>query len=149
TRGLILGLPDPVPHGGPRLGVNVQLERYGEELPSVLREIQTTGIDYVKQSFYYSDSFDWAAADRIVEATAQEGLQLVPLLDGDRATGFAPPADVTAFASWAGEFAKRYGDSLTHYIIWDEPNLTSHWGGEPANPAEYAALLSAAADAIR
>lgn len=149
TRGLVPGLPEPIPQGGARLGVNVQLERYGDELPSVLRDIRATGIDYVKQSFYYSDSFDWAAADRLVESASQEGLRVVPLLDGDPATGFAPPADVTAFAAWAGEFAARYGDSLTHYIIWDEPNLTSHWGGEPANPAAYAALLFAAADAIR
>lgn len=150
TRGLVSGLPEPISHGGPEFGVNVQLERYGDELlSSTLRDIRATGTDYVKQSFYYTEPFDWAAADRIVESAAREGLHLVPLLDGNPATEFAPPADITAFAAWAGEFAKRYGGSLTHYIIWDEPNLTSHWGGEPANPAEYAALLSAAADAIR
>lgn len=149
TRGIASGLPEPITQGGARLGVNVQLEQYGDELPSILRDIRSTGIDYVKQSFNYSESFDWAAADRIVAAAAHEGVHLVPLLDGDPATNFSPPDDVTAFAAWAGEFARRYGDELTHYIIWDEPNLASHWGGGPANPAAYAALLSASADAIR
>src|SRR5690606_25037436 len=99
TRGIAPGLPEPIPQGGARLGVNVQLEQYGDELSSILRDIRSTGIDYVKQSFNYSESFDWAAADRIVAAAAHEGVHLVPLLDGDPATNFSPPDDVTAFAA--------------------------------------------------
>jgi O-antigen ligase len=149
TRGIPAGLPQPINQGRARPGVNVHLAQYSEDLPEVLAEIQNTGIDYVKQTFYFSDDFDWQLSDRIMSAVEGQGLHLVPLLDGDPAAGFAPPADVQAYAAWTAEFAHRYGDSLTHYIIWDEPNLASHWGGSPVNPNHYAALLTAAAEAIR
>lgn len=150
TRGIPNGLPPPVPHGLPRLGVNVYLEQYEEEeLRPMLDAIAATGIKYIKQSFYYDPAGDWAVADRLVAAAEETGLTLVPLLDGNPADSFAPPADSTHFADWAGEFARRYRDVVQYYIIWDEPNLAAHWGNRPANPNEYAALLTAAATAIR
>jgi O-antigen ligase len=150
TRGIPAGLPEPIPDGGARVGVNVALERYDSaELPAILQDIREAGIGYVKQSFYYGEDFDWEEADRLVNAVSAEGLTLVPLLDGDPATGFAPPDDQAAFAAWAGEFARRYGDQLSHYIVWDEPNLSGHWGGEAVNPNDYAALLTAVAGTIR
>ena len=88
-------------------------------------------------------------SSRLIDASQRHNLTLVPLLDGDPNNQFAPPADLNAFAEWAGEFAQRYGDQLDAYIIWNEPNITLHWGLQPVNPAEYAALLSASADAIR
>ena len=148
TRGFPDGLPEPIAEGETRLGVNVALERYGDELPTELAEIRSVGINYVKQSYYFREDFEWATAERLIDATTAAGLTLVPLLDGDPAAGFAPPAPAD-YAAWAGEFARRYGDRLSHYVIWDEPNLASHWGGDAANPSEYAALLSAAAAAIR
>lgn len=150
TRGLPDALPEPIPFGGPALGLNVHLQQYDDaELSAELTAISALGVDYVKQPFYFRPDFDWAAADRLVTAVATHDLRLVPLLDGDPATGFAPPQDPTAFAAWAGAFAARYGDRLPFYIIWDEPNLSSHWGGRPVNANEYAALLAAAAAAIR
>lgn len=149
TRGIPHGLPQPIAGGGTQLGINVYLDQYEAGMPKALAEIKATGIRYVKQPFYFSDNFDWTAADRIVDAVAAEGLVLVPLLDGDPSSRFAPPDEINDYASWAGEFAARYGDQIAHYIIWDEPNLASHWGGGPVNPAGYAALLSAAAAAIR
>lgn len=149
NRGIPEGLPEPIPEGGARLGVNVQLGKYSDSLPQVAAAIRAAEIQYVKQSFYYSDSFDWAAADQIVTAVNSAGLTLVPLLDGDPANGFSPPDSITDYATWAAEFATRYGDSVSHYIIWDEPNLASHWGNGPINPNGYAALLTAAAESIR
>ncbi len=149
TRGIPTRLPEPIAEGGARLGVNVYLQgATSAEIESVLSEISANGFTYVKQPFYYSDTFDWGQTEHLVAAAAAEGLTLVPLLDGDPANQFAPP-DPARFAAWAGEFARRYGASITHYIIWDEPNLAGHWGNTPANPAAYAALLSDAASAIR
>jgi O-antigen ligase len=150
TRGMPAGLPGAMAHGVPRLGINVYLEQYDEAaLADNLAAIQQAGIATIKQSFYFDEAFDWAASDRLVAAAAEHELQLVALLDGSPAEGFAPPADPAVFAEWAGEFANRYADQLTYYIVWDEPNLGSHWGGQPVNPAAYAALITAAAQAIR
>ncbi|MDX1686762.1 MAG: O-antigen ligase family protein [Candidatus Promineifilaceae bacterium] len=150
TRGIPDGLPQPIPYGGVKPALNVYLNQYeGETLAVELEQIAATGIGAVKQPFYFQEPFDWETADRLVNAVGDHGLQLVPLLDGDPAANFAPPDDPNSFAAWAGAFAERYGDRLTYYIIWNEPNLASHWGGEPANPAAYAALLTATAEAIR
>jgi O-antigen ligase len=149
TRGIPAGLPEPIPLGGARLGVNVYLDDANDaELRATLADIRGAGIRYVKQPFYFREGYDWTLADRLMAAAAEESLAVIPLLDGDPQTAFAPP-DPAAFAAWAGAFAARYGDAIDAYIIWDEPNLASHWGGGPVNPNDYAALLSAAAAAIR
>ena len=148
TRG-IPARPEPIALGGAQAGVNVYLTDAGDdEMRAAFEQIAATGVSYVKQSFFFNESPDWTTADRLMEAATASSLTVVPLLDGDPQANYAPP-DPAAFAAWAGAFAARYGDQVDAYIIWDEPNLAGHWGGRPANPAAYAALLSAAAAAIR
>ena len=149
TRGIPADIPQPIQDGGARLGINVELERYGNDVGDQLSKIDALGIQFVKQPFHFSKDYQWELADRIVSEISDQGLSLVPLLDGHPADGFAPPESVEDYASWAGEFARRYGQFITHYIIWDEPNLASHWGGRQVNPNQYAALLTAAAKRIR
>lgn len=150
TRGISTAMPEPTVGAGVRLGLNVALTPDdAAALAAQLAEIKGLGVNHVKQSFYFTSPFDWAASDRLLQAVQDAGLTLTPLLDGDPAANFAPPPDPAAFAAWASAFAARYGDQIDAYIIWDEPNLTSHWGGQPVNPAAYAALLSAAAAGIR
>ena len=152
TRGIPAGFVNPIPQGGAQLGLNVALSRYDDDaLAANLAAIAATGVTAVKQSFYFPSAtpYDWAASDRLVNAVAQQGLRLIPLLDGDPGRAYAPPNNPDQFAQWAGQFAARYAPQLSSYIIWDEPNLASHWGNQDPNPAEYAALLTAAAQAIR
>ena len=150
TRGIPEGLPPLIAHAGAEIGLNVALNQYDDAaLAENLAQIAKTGVRFIKQPFYFTPDFDWAKADRLMRAAAEHGLTLVPLLDGNPADNFAPPADPSEYAQWAGEFARRYGDQIQYYIIWDEPNLTTHWGNQPVNPAEYAALLTAVAQAIR
>ena len=148
TRGIPAGFVNPIPQGGAQLGLNVALSRYDDDaLAANLAAIAATGVTAVKQSFYFPSAtpYDWAASDRLVNAVAQQGLRLIPLLDGDPGRAYAPPNNPDQFAQWAGQFAARYAPQLSSYIIWDEPNLASHWGNQDPNPAEYAALLTAAA----
>ncbi|MFN2277776.1 MAG: O-antigen ligase family protein [Candidatus Promineifilaceae bacterium] len=150
TRGIPEALPEPIAQAGSALGINVYLQDASqEELESALQQISALGIKTIKQPFYFSEEFDWQSTDRLLSGAADHNLTLVPLLDGNPEQQFAPPADTAVFAAWAGEFAARYGNDIRHYIIWDEPNLSSHWGGRPVNANEYGALLSAAAGAIR
>ena len=150
TRGIHPGLPPPIDHGRPRLGINVNLEPGdAAKLEETLSQIKAVGITTIKQPFYFTDDFDWQASDTLMEVVVAQELALVPLLDGDPANEFAPPADPNVFATWAGEFAARYGKTIDSYIIWDEPNLTNHWGLQPVNANEYAAVLAAASAAIR
>ncbi|MFZ0546342.1 MAG: O-antigen ligase family protein [Candidatus Promineifilaceae bacterium] len=149
-RGIPQSLPQPTAHSDFRLGLNVYLQQADEQaLAQTLDEIAGLGIQVVKQSIYFEEPFDWEASDRLISAVRSHNLELVPLLDGNPGENFAAPTDPAVFAAWAGEFAKRYRDSITYYIIWDEPNITTHWGNQPVNAAEYAALLTPTSDAIR
>ncbi len=152
TRGIPTDFPGMIAEGGARLGINVYLAHLADdELQETLSAIKQAGFTTVKHSFHYNSAgdVDWESSDRLMTAVAAHGLEIVPLLDGDPANQYAPPADPATFAEWAGAFAERYADQLTHYIIWDEPNLRSHWGNSDPNPAEYGALLAATADKIR
>jgi O-antigen ligase len=151
TRGIPDSLPaQPIAHGGVRLGINVYLQEATDPL-ATLRAVRANGYNIAKQPFFYqsSEPYDWELSDRLYAAAEEAGVTLVPLLDGDPANDYAPPADPADFARWAGAFARRYGDQVHAYFIWDEPNLTSHWGLQDVNPRAYAALLSASAAAIR
>jgi O-antigen ligase len=150
TRGLLETLPEPITQADFLVGVNTYLEQYaGDALLEALNEIRAAGFQTVKQPFFFDQAYDWEASDRLVEAVVNSGLTLIPLLDGDPDNDYAPPDDPAEFAAWAGAFADRYAEHVDSYIVWDEPNLASHWGNEPVNPAEYAALLAATARAIR
>jgi O-antigen ligase len=111
--------------------------------------MKNAGISHIRHTFFHTPDFDWQNTDRLINSVTNAGLTLVPLLDGNPNTQFTPVPDPNQFAQWAGEFALRYPNQLSAYIIWNEPNIRSHWGNQPVNPNEYAALLTATATAIR
>jgi O-antigen ligase len=141
-------------------------EPVGAGLEETLTRIADAGFVWVRQEFPWAEiepspgKYDWARWDRLVQAVVEHpaDLRLVAVLDSTPAWALgnsvgnwddAPPANPADLGRFAAAFADRYGDSIDLYQIWDEPNLSSHWGGRDVNPAEYAALLQAAADAIR
>lgn len=149
-------------------GVNVELTQYAPaDLPGELNRIAAAGFVWVRQTFLWAEieaqqgQYDFNRYDGIVQAVAAQGsLRLVAVLDSaptwarrteasadDRL--FAPPRSMEAFARFAAEFARRYGDRIDYYQIWDEPNLNTHWGGLDPRPADYAAMLKAAYPAIK
>ncbi len=148
-RGVPDALPEPIAHSELRLGINVELEQYSDaELEETLATIARTDYQVLKQSFYFGDDVYSAETQRIIEAVTRHNLKLVPLLDGNPDTQFARPK-TDEFSEWAADFATAYGDVIDYYIIWDEPNLASHWGGRKVNADSYAALLNMTGAAIR
>jgi O-antigen ligase len=160
------GFPQPIAYADvPRWGVNVALEQYGDAaLQRNLDAISTTGFAWVRQTFPWAKiesecgHFDWTAWDRIVSATlATPGrLNMIAVLDTSPAWARpqspasdvqSPPSDLSDFAHFAGEFARRYGDRIHYYQIWDEPNLGDRWNKE-VNPTAYAEMLRQAREAI-
>jgi O-antigen ligase len=147
TRGRPDTLPGPNPHAAVSpYGINVELLQAGlADQQTALARIAAAGFRWIKQPVPWGEEGNLAS---LIDAATELGLNIVLLLDGDPAAGYAPPADPQDMAAWAGSLAARYGSQVTYYQIWDEPNLGSHWGGRPVNPAGYAALLAAAHDAI-
>lgn len=105
--------------------------------------------------------WQWATADALIGAIRRAELETVLVLDGSPtwARGpqdqrgptahFAPPADYATFARFAAAVATRYRDQVRVYQIWDEPNISPHWGARHIEPVAYAQLLKAASTAVR
>jgi len=154
TGGLPAEFPAPVADADvAALGANVSLEQYGDaELDAALGLLSDAHFVWIRQSFYWRQietapgHFDWSSSDRILAHLSDyRSLRLVAVLDDRLAT---PPRDHSKFASFAREFALRYGDRIDYYQVWDNPNLADHWDGR-VNPADYADLLAQSAIAIR
>lgn len=104
------------------------------------------------------DTIDaWAKYDQIVELTQQYGLRLMVRLsnppewsrENPDAGAFAPPDDYQDFVNYAVAVAERYQGQITHYQIWNEPNIYPEWGNQFVNPAGYTELLCRTYDALK
>ncbi len=169
TRGYVDATVDQsLPYAVPRPGVNVDLRQYdGEELESNLALIAASGFVWVRQFVYWDEiefqrgAYDWSAWDTIMESLrAYPQLEPVVVLMNTpvwarvtpanfEVTKTAPPQSLSDFADFAAVLARRYGDAIDYYQIWDEPNLDDAWGMLQPRPAEYVALLDTASRAIR
>jgi polysaccharide biosynthesis protein PslG len=100
--------------------------------------------------------YHWQYPDEVVAGAAYYGMDLIVRLDQHPAWASAAPLDLNAppddpatYAAFAGMVAARYRGQVKAYIIWNEPNLATDWGGAAPDPAGYAALLRAAYGAIK
>ncbi len=164
-RGVVQGFPPPVAFSAvPRLGLNVALEDYDERtLNATLKPMLGGELRWVRQTFPWAaiepepGRFEWDRWDALVERLPPDLLILAVLdvpppwfefpLSVPRST-FDAQRSTDAFARFAGELARRYGDRIDYYQIWDEPNLGARWGGQ-VEVAAYAGLLQQAGAALR
>lgn len=133
-----------------------------DELAAALVRMRAGGLRWVRQPFRWAaiepapGQFEWQAYDRVVAAVAEHGLRLIAVLDTTPAWArppgsppSTPPRELADFGHFARTLAARYGDRLGVYQIWDEPNLSAHWGDRFVEPAAYADLLREGAINIR
>lgn len=154
-----------LPFWMPRLGVNAELTQYPPgDLSRQLDRMAAANITWVRQFFYWDQiepepgEYDWTQTDAVVAAFAERpDLHLVAVLMNTpawarasvpEAASTAPPDNPADFTGFARAFSRRFGATVDHYQIWDEPNLDDAWGGLEPRPADYAALLSSAYAAI-
>jgi O-antigen ligase len=144
-------------------GVNVDLTHYpSANLDQALARMRDLGLGWIRQPFPWAEieptpgQFNWEAWDRAVEAAAAHEIELIAVLDTAPAwarpagsSPFTPPDELADLGNFAKSLAERYGDELDYYQIWDEPNLSAHWGGRFVDPAAYAHLLREAAINLR
>lgn len=107
------------------------------------------------------DSLDcvsaWAKYDNIVDLAEQYDMRLQVRLSNppswthaDPALGtFAPPDDIQDYVNYARTVAQRYAGRITHYQIWNEPNIYPEWGNQDANPEAYTQMLCQTYDALK
>lgn len=177
NRGVASGTDhDPIPHtAGNPMGVNTFLneEADPENVERSLDMIADAGFGYIRQIFgwyeiepeqdvyinVWGDS-TWEKYDRIVDLAEERNIQIIARLEKPPAWARAgqdradevpdgPPNDIDDWVEFIEQVATRYKGRITHYQIWNEPNLEGEWGGFPIDPAGYVELLKVAHDAIK
>ncbi|MFX1757276.1 MULTISPECIES: glycosyl hydrolase [Rhodococcus] len=99
---------------------------------------------------------NWSIPDRVVDRARTRGLEVVGIIAYTpawaRVAGGADthgyPADPAAFATFSRQVAQRYSTRVSHWEIWNEPNLTGFFRPR-ADIGKYVELLAAAAPAIK
>ena len=111
-----------------------------------------------------------AYTDRVVSDAAAAGIRVIMLVDGtpcwassaptslvracvpgdaSQATRW-PPANPGEFATFAGYLTRRYGNSITAFEVWNEPDQANEkYFAGPNKAQNYAALLKAAYPAVK
>ncbi len=152
----------------PGPGINIDLmDVENPARRAALERLQAHGFGWVRQRVDWGriepqpGIYQWEALDATLDEIVAADLTPLLVLDGsppwarapqDRqptANPLAPPADPTDFARFARSVARRYGDRLRFYQLWDEPNIAPHWGNRHIEPVHYAQLARLAAEAIR
>ncbi|MDR3262410.1 MAG: cellulase family glycosylhydrolase [Tannerella sp.] len=122
----------------------------GEEhyqMPKNLQMMHAAGARWVRTDFIWSSvespqgNWHFDHLDRVVEETAQQGIQVLALLLYN--VSWATPAyqHLDAWLTYVEKTVTRYKDRVRYWEIWNEPNL--FWDKMGGNAAEYALLLEA------
>lgn len=101
-------------------------------------------------------AFNWGYVDHWINGALTRGLKVLGLIaytpDWARTPGSyfsAPPVDPAVYASFAAKVVQRYGDRVSDWEIWNEPNLPLFFGFVDDRPERYTQLLKAAYPAIK
>ena len=118
------------------------------EQERIFSEASALGANYIRVDVELNGIFkapgadpDWDALDQVIELSKEHDLPVLAIL--------LPPHDYTdaeEFGLRSGEVAEHAGDAITHWEVLNEPDGDWAWGG---TPEQYAAMLSAAHDAIK
>jgi hypothetical protein len=139
------------------VGINVHLPSEEE-----LDMAQALGVRWVRidnnwfQSEPRQGEYQWGELDRVVDGARRRGMAVMMTVaytpawasegDGDGFSGNDTPRE-GAYARFVEATVRRYQDRVTHYGIWNEPNLRQFWAG---GRAEYLArVLRPGAAAVR
>lgn len=160
-------------------GVNTFLDLEAEpaKREQQLRMISEAGFDWIRQQFRWDDieihakgDFEdrrnveavgvvsaWDKYDNIVDLAEQHDLRIMARLSDPpawsqpegTANAYTPPADFQDFADFAAVVAERYRGRITHYQVWNEPNLYPEWGDQTVNAEAYTDMLCRTYDALK
>lgn len=146
-------MPDlAVPSG---FAVNVNLREATDEDMNAMRDL---GAKWARIDLLWSrveqkaGVYDFSRYDPLVEGLARRGMRPILILDyGNKVYDVDAPRTRegrTAFAAFAAAAVKHYRQQGVLWEIWNEPNLSHFWRGEPS-AEEYAALVRVVVPAMR
>jgi hypothetical protein len=100
--------------------------------------------------------YDWSYLDGLVDAARTHDLNVLGLISYTAEWARPPGSYFTAFpvnpadyGDFAAAVVRRYADRVSHWELWNEPNLPLFSGFTISNGARYTELLKAAYPAIK
>jgi GH35 family endo-1,4-beta-xylanase len=140
------------------------IHRSQKELDAYFKELKRLGVSWVRWDIDWeeiqpdnADDYRWEATDRVAITAQKNGIQSLGIIayapdwaededcpDDEK----CPPADPAVFARFARTVAARYGDFVSAWEIWNEPNHRDYWYPEP-DAGDYARILKAAYPEIK
>ena len=133
-----------------------------DEAPT-MAALEPTGVQWIRLDISWRktertqgvyDAAELAMTDRAMDLAEQVGAKIIMAVSETPAWASGstaintPPRDMADFASFVHDMTLRYKGRVAGWEIWNEPNHPRFWQPAP-NAAEYAALLKAAAPAVR
>jgi len=134
----------------------------------IFEEAEAMGAEFIRLDVEMSGIFqrpsglerrrpDWRQLDGVLELAREHHLRVLGVLtampsflstcpDRPADTFRCPPADTREFGRLAGEIAEHAKDTVHYWEVWNEPDAGWAFVG---TPEQYAAMLSAAHDAIK
>lgn len=101
-------------------------------------------------------AFNWGYVDRWINGALARDLKVLGMIaytpDWARAPGTyfsGPPVNPGLFADFATKVVQRYGDRVSHWEIWNEPNLPLFFGFADNRAQRYTELLTVTYPAIK
>jgi Bacterial Ig domain len=169
--------PTSTSAGSAQIGISAVLRGlWGQELDDTIGKLRRANIGWSREDMSWSrietkpGEYDWSNWDRILEASARQGLRLIAIPDDapDWATGAwnNPPTSgeaLQAYAEFVRRAVERYGSTgtfwdehpdvpkvpVTMWDIWNEPYMKAFWKDSDPEPALYAKMFKAVVQAAR
>ena len=158
---LVTGIPTPARRAsGFVYGLHANLY---QSLDRTVAATKDVGFGWLALQVAWADveraqgSIDWGYLDGIIGSASTSGLKFMLIVT--KAPAWArpagappsdgPPEDMNAYASFVGQLAARYCGKVGAIQVWQDPNLTFNWGGQPPDAAQYMAMLKLAYQAIK
>jgi hypothetical protein len=159
------GLPPPPPVPSPEFGMSMFLWNEPKTTDRDLKIASGANFHWQKTLFEWRaiegkarGVYEWTEADRVVKASAANGVKIIARLDFEpmwaRRDGAnnGPPDNYQDYADFVSAFVSRYRPgssigSVDAIEVWNEVNLTREWGNQPINQqqaADYIRLLTLA-----
>ncbi|TAK32499.1 MAG: hypothetical protein EPO21_15110, partial [Chloroflexota bacterium] len=123
---------------------------------TTLFKTKTAGFDWAQASLSWASTepskgvYYWGLADDIVNQSLRYGVRPVlriyktPQWASGSTNPKAPPTSPTDLGDFMAALVRHMGNKVGGYVILNEPNLTSEWGGQAPSASAYMVLLKEA-----
>ena len=133
--------------------------KLGENLPKLIQRTVDLGVKWVRISVDWplidddNGNFHWDLLDPMVDGLSSAGIEVYLSLHGGHnayTTGKAPltESERAAWLNYAERVARRYGDRVDHWEIWNEPNTVWFWP-RPVQAKDYFELVKQASALLK